>query len=397
MEGAMLLPVILLAIATLSTAIAVYGTLPQWSLLHSGLQIIEMSRRLQWPLLTLSVLMCVTLLVSIVVGKRRVWWLIGFAPALALFAQLFVTGTFANLQVVDHPPTVSVADAGSFMRDDEYVVGLVADDQAYAFPYRQLFSHPVVALPVREKQVVLMWNAFANRAVARMVGRQVVARELEVVSMPSNALLIYNCRLGQFINGLTGLTPEGSVPIGFRAAVPTWKMTWGQWRARYPQSLVMSMPSLGKAPSGPVWPRYPMRVAKAPLPMPAETQVVVFPATRPAAIAESDIKQDPINATIGDEPAVLFRDPASGHVKAFVAKFDNQTSRFVANPSPRRAAKGVFILDTLTNSGWTTAGVAVDGEKEVIGKRLVPITTMEEGLYYGVMREWYPDMEMLKP
>ena len=283
------------------------------------------------------------------------------------------------------------------MNDDEYVVGLVADDQAYALPYRQLFGHPVVAIPVREKQVVVMWNAFANRAVARMVGRQVIARELEVVSMPSNALLIYNARVGPFINGLTGMTPDGPVPSGFHAVVPTFNMTWSQWRGRYPQTVVMSLPSLSKAPTGPIWPRYPMRIAKAPLPMPVETQMIVFPTTRPAMIVESEVKQEPINASIGDEPAVLFRDPATGRVKAFVGKVSGQPSRFLANPSSRRAAKGVFILDTLTNSGWTTAGVAVDGEKEVIGKRLTPITNMEEGLYYGVMREWYPDIEMLKP
>lgn len=393
----MILPLILLTIAILSAATAVYGMLPQWSLLHNGIQIIEMARRLQWPLLTLSVLMCMTLVVSIIIGKRRVWWVIGFAPVLALFAQLFVTGTFTNLQVVDHPPTVGAADAASFMKGDEYVVGLVADEQAYAFPYRQLFGHPVVVLQVREKQVVLMWNAFANRAVARTLGRQVVARELEVVSMPSNALLIYNSRVGQFINGLTGLTPEGTVPGGFHAPVPTAKMTWGQWRGRYPQTLVMSMPALAKAPAGPIRPRYPMRVDKTALPLPAETPVLVFATTRPVAVAENAVTEQPINTSVGDEPAVLFRDPATSQVKAFARTFDGHSSRFVANPSMLRAAKGVFMLDAATNSGWTSAGVAVDGEKDVIGKRLPAITTMEEGLYYGVMQEWYPEMELVKP
>lgn len=392
----MILPLILLTIATLSAAVAVYGTLPQWSLLHHGIQIIEITRQLQWPLLTLSVLMCVAMVVSIIIGKRRVWWLIGFAPVLALFAQLFVTGTFTNLQVVDHPPTVDVASA-SFMKDDEFVVGLVADEQAYAFPYRQLFTHPVVVLQVREKQVVLMWNAFANRAVARTMGRQVVARELEVVSMPSNALLIYNRRVGQFINGLTGLTPEGTVPGGFHAQVPTAKTTWAQWRGRYPQTQVMSMPALTKAPTGPIRPRYPMRVDKTALPLPAETPVMVFPATRPVVIAESAVKQEPINVSVGDVPAVLFREPGTDRIKVFERKFDGNSSRFVANPSVRRATKGVFMLDTATNSGWTIAGVAVDGEKEVIGKRLQPIISVEEGLYYGVMREWYPEIELLNP
>jgi hypothetical protein len=33
----------------------------------------------------------------------------------------------------------------------------------------------------------------------------------------------------------------------------------------------------------------------------------------------------------------------------------------------------------------------------MIGKRLPPVVGVEEGLYYGVMREWYPEMELVGP
>lgn len=391
----MIVPLILLIVATLSAAVAVYGTMPQWSLLNNGLEIIEMTRRLQWPLLTLSVLMCLTLVVLVIVGKRKVWWLVGFAPLLALFAQIFVTGTFTNMRAVDGPPTVQASQA-SFMKDEEYVVGVVADEQAYALPYRQLFNHPIIALPMREQRVLVFWSAFANRAMAFRVGRQVIPRELEVVSMPSNALLVYNRRVGQFINGVTGLTPDGHLPGGFHERIATTKTTWAQWRARYPQTLAMAMVSQGNAPAGPVQPRYPMKVDKLQLTMPRDAQVLVFPTTRPVALPEEMVTPEPLNLVPGEQPVMVFRDPVTGRARAFERKLEGKTTRFLANPSKMRAAKGVFMLDVATNSGWTTAGIAVDGEEEVIGKRLQPFP-IEEGLYYGVMREWYPEMEIVQP
>ena len=241
----MILPLFLIALATLSAAVAVYGTLPQWVLHEHGMQIIEITRRLQWPLFTLSILLCMTLAVLIIVGKKRAWWLIGFAPVLALFAQQFATGSINAYRILDNPPPVPAAQA--IVTDQEFVVGVRYGENYYAFPYRTLYYAPVIIQNERERRYMLMWSAFANRAVAWHVTRQIQPRELDIVSMPANALLIFNSRVGQFINGLTGITPSGAKPEGFVSTVPTYKMSWARWRNQ-------------KGDTGAYWPQFRHRV-----------------------------------------------------------------------------------------------------------------------------------------
>ena len=394
----MLLPLFLILVATLSSAIAVYGTLPQWALYSHGMQVIQWTRQLQWPLLTLSLILCLSLMVLIIIGKHRIWWLIGLAPVMALFCQQFISGSMNSFKVIEQPETAPAQNA-DFVPDEEYVVGLSFNEQYYAFPLRQLFNSPVILQSDREKKMCLMWSAFANRAMAFHVQRSMHARDLDIVSMPANAILIYNARVGQFINGLTGLTPKGDLPNGFRAPIPTLKTHWRVWRAAHPNTRVMHLPTLSTAVGTPILPQFPMRSATTqPAQLPVNTPVVVFATTRPAiAIQESRITPTPINIMLGELPVVIFRDKATGRVKAFERRYADRQSKLLLNPSPARAAKGVYLIDVATNSGWTTAGVAVDGDPAIIGAKLAPVTGFEEGLYYGVMREWYPTLELLEP
>jgi hypothetical protein len=48
------------------------------------MDVIEMARRLQWPLLTLALLLALVLLTLIIAGRKRAWWIIGLGPLLAL-------------------------------------------------------------------------------------------------------------------------------------------------------------------------------------------------------------------------------------------------------------------------------------------------------------------------
>ena len=58
----MFLPLLLIAVAILSAAIVAYGTQPGWVVYDRGLELILASRRMQWPLIVLSLVLCVTLM-----------------------------------------------------------------------------------------------------------------------------------------------------------------------------------------------------------------------------------------------------------------------------------------------------------------------------------------------
>src|SRR5690242_10543210 len=114
-----------------------YGTSPALAVYPHGLQLIMLARRLQWPLIALCLILCLVLLVLVIAGKRRAWWLIGLGPVLALFAHRFASAPQHQFSVADNPQFVS-AD-GSRTQADDWIVGVIVDDQPLAFPYAQLY------------------------------------------------------------------------------------------------------------------------------------------------------------------------------------------------------------------------------------------------------------------
>ena len=102
-------PLLLIALAVSAAAMLAYGTSPNWSQFEQGLRVIVWSRRLQWPLVTLSLLFCVVLIGLVVVGQRRAWWLIGLGPVLALFVHRFGADNPLAPCVADNPPLLAVS------------------------------------------------------------------------------------------------------------------------------------------------------------------------------------------------------------------------------------------------------------------------------------------------
>src|SRR3954447_3358140 len=86
---ATLFPLTLITIAVLLAAWMSYGVDPRWADKSWGLSLIVLSRRLQWPLIAFSLIACLLLLGMVITGTRRVWWLIGLAPVLALYSHRF--------------------------------------------------------------------------------------------------------------------------------------------------------------------------------------------------------------------------------------------------------------------------------------------------------------------
>lgn len=379
------------AVATLFAGVVAYGTHPLWAQFRYGLDFILLSRQLQWPFIVLSLIATIALVATVIAGRRRAWWLIGLAPILALFGHRFATDPAGDMASVENPTFVAAGEATPFLADDDYVVGLTLEGKNYVYPYAALYSTPAVIHAQHDKRVLVMWSAPANRALAFMVSRDLKARELDVVSTPANALLLYNTSGGVFINGLTGRTPDGREPPGFLSPVPTSKMTWRRWRAACPETQVMVSAGrlAARAPRGPIPPTFPMpRIGTKHEP---DLKVVVIGTEKPAAVRSSSLTAAPLNLSADSVPVVAFRDPATGAVRGFRRRVDDLSPRFKANKDPAR--KGVHIVDTDTNTGWNVAGVAVHGKKEFRGKRLSPVV-VEDELYWGVMKFWYPDLQL---
>jgi hypothetical protein len=384
----------LTTLATLLAALVAYGTHPVWAQYPHGLGLILFSRQVQWPALFLSLASIIAVVALVIAGRQRAWWLIGLAPVMTLFAHRFATDPTAGMASVEDPAFVPAAQA-AFVNDDDFVVGLTFGDKTYAYPYAALYSTPVVIHAQHDKRILVMWSPTANRAVATTVKRDLRARHLDVVSTPANALLVYDTARGQFINGLTALTTRGEKPPGFGTAVPTAKMPWRQWRALHADTEVMV--PVGRmaaaAPRQPLLPSCPMpRGVGGDL---AGTPVVVVGTSSPAAVAEKDLGAAPVNLTADGTPVLTFRDGRTLAARAFARRVDDLSPRFTLNRDPARAAKGAAFVDSDTDSGWNADGVAVDAKKEYRHRKLAPVV-VEDGLYWGVMKHWYPNLELAR-
>jgi hypothetical protein len=386
-----LLPLALIIPALLATVLVAYGPYSGWASLPHGLAVIYLSRRLQWPLLAFAIILCLALLVLVISGKRRAWWLLALAPILTLLLHRFATDPMQRFLIAENPPFIAASEATS-IHDDDSVVGLRFDGQWYAFSYASLYRSPVVMLADRGGRLLLMWSPYANAASAWEVGRDVPARQLEIVAMPANTLLAYNARRGEFINGLTGENQRGQKATGLGQPIQTIKTTWRDWRTAHPETLVM----LTQPEPGEVLPTGPIRMAY-PLPArlggdSANQRVAVIRATPPALIPMDADLQLPANLKIEQTPILIVRDRSTGRLRAFDRRIDDLSPRYMPNVDPKR--KGVAYVDSDTHAGWSAELAAIDGPAELRGRKLKEIVVTPD-LYRGVVEFWYPDVKEL--
>jgi hypothetical protein len=383
----MALPLIVIVLAIVVAAVLAYGTDPNWAHFHRGMDLIIWSRQWQWPLLAVSVALCLILLVIVISGKRRAWWLIGLLPVLVLFTHRFITGPAATSKVVENP-TFIAADRATFLHENDYIVGVRFADSAYAFPFSVLYGAPAVIQNDQDQRMILLWSPYANKATAYSITRDLKARDLEVVSWPANAMLLYNSRLGQFINGITAKTTKSQTPTGFRLPMRAVKEMWADWRQQYPHSLVMAPLNANweTAPSSPLPPRYPM-----PTTQPTDfRRVCLVSAVEPVAVPSDSISDVPLNLSAGGLPILVLRDALSGQALAFDRHVGTDLFPRFAKTSDARRPTAVMV-DTDTATEWSIAGVALQGASETRGQSLRPLI-VEDGLYWDVMKFWLPDL-----
>ncbi|CAA9407201.1 MAG: hypothetical protein AVDCRST_MAG64-2089 [uncultured Phycisphaerae bacterium] len=380
--GTVRLPVLLLLFAVLAAAVMAYGTHPAWAQFPNGLAFILLARRMQWPMVALALVLCLVLLALVISGRRRAWWLIGLGPVLALFVHRFASNPANDFACVENP-TFALASDATHVADGDWVVTLQFGDGHYAYPYAALYEAPVVIHAEHDKRVAVMWSAYANRAIAVPVGRELRAADLTVVGTPANMLIVYNGRLGEFINGVTGRTPDGRKPGGVGEPLATaGKTTWRAWRDRHPDGKVL-LPVGAKyatSPRVPIRPVYPLPAAYRLLP---GDGYVLVGAKQPLAIPTSAVTAEPLNVKADGVAALVFRDPADGAVRGFERRVGDLVPQFRANREPRRRPEALFV-DADTGAEWSAEGVAVAGPAGIRGKRL-PRLAVDHDLHFGIM------------
>lgn len=352
-----------------------------------GLWLIALTRKIQWILLILTLLPCLVLIVIVSMNKARVMWLLGLSIVVGMLFFRFSTTSRKPVRVLEAESMPTLAEA-KLDSDDEYVVGVVLGDQAFAFPYRGLYRTPIVQLTDFDRRLVLIHSPHANTATALETTREVRASDLEYIAQPANSTLVYNRKYGEFIIGLTGKTVDGLTPTGVRNFLPTYRMPLMLWRRLYPQSklMVLTQRDMG-FPGVQLKPKYPPRLKDESLP--AETPILLLRTDPPAALLMGNYEK-PTYVRIGQTPIVIWSD--RGQIRAFQRTVD--TDLFLTF-EVRQNRQGVEqLVDRQTGSVWTFSGRSVQGPLQ--GKQLTPVV-LEENVYWGVSREWFSDLRLIRP
>lgn len=384
-----LLTLLLVTLALASASAVALGTHPLMMQYGNGLELILIARRLQWPVTAVCLIACVALIVLVISGKRRAWWLIALAPVLFLFYQRFGGENFRRLSILDNPPFVSVEKA-QHVKETTPVVGLVFEGTAYAYPCGALALAPVLVQSDADKRLMLMYSPYAGRARAYTIDHSIKTRELEIVSMPANATLLYNGRIGQFINAFTGLTTTGAKPEGCMAGVETTRTTWKQWLVSHPETRLLAtrISPAGERPAA----RF--TCGKIELPLPADTRVTLLGTPVPVAIKPVKIPSNAevMNVTAGGANLLIFRDKEGGRLRVYDRAVKGDLfPKFTRTAIARKPE--VALVDSDSNSLWSADGRCVEGFAKGEKLRLVEI---EEELPLGTLKVFYPQLELIE-
>lgn len=366
-----LAPLLLILLGVTSAAGVAFGCDPAVSDWLGGLWVLRAMHRLQWLLIGLTVLSGLGLAALVTFERRRAWWLLGLLPVVGLFGWRF--GTAADrlsLWVEDQPAFASAAQS-AWLGDDDLVIGVEVEGQAYAYPLPALRRAPVVVQSDRARRLMVAWSAGANCASAVWVDRVVRGRDLEVVAAPAGVLLVYNRRLGVFFDALTLRDPARRPAAGLGERLPTTLVPWGQWRTARPETLVLQ-------------PRFPP-ARDNPETVAAEPVALICTAP-PIALSLAAISDQPLNVSSGPSAALLFREP-DGRLRAFDRRVDGDLFPRFSLQTDRRTGRAT-LLDADTGSTWGFDGIATAGPME--GKRLAPLI-VQPGVSAAAVRYWAPD------
>jgi hypothetical protein len=144
---------------------------------------------------------------------------------------------------LDHPNHVPAAEA-DYLNDDNVVFGFVIDGEARAYPKRILAWHELALDRVGGRDLAIVYCTLCGTVIPfdARVGGRVLTFGTSGLLYRSNKLM-FDHETASLWSSLTGEPVVGPlVELKLKlSALPVVTTTWGEWRARHPDTLVLSL------------------------------------------------------------------------------------------------------------------------------------------------------------
>ena len=281
------------------------------------------------------------------------------------------------IRPIYNPEYERAGEARAWLGDGDRVIGVVVAAGAFAYPVKTLVFREIVN---EELDGVPVAVTFCPLCVSGVVfDRRVDGRTLllgNTSALYDNDMVMYDHQTGSYWHQVSGRAIVGELSGASMDLVPSMMATFAEWRALYPETLVLSNAKARVARSADPSERVKAAVNRGRfsfpiseqatsdrrLPLGAEVLVVLL-AGEEKAYALLDVAAEPANDYVGGAPVVVF---GSGDaMAAYVARAGGRELTFVA-------ADGGAFTDQETGSTWDLGGSATAGPLEGASLTLVP-------------------------
>ncbi len=144
---------------------------------------------------------------------------------------------------LDHPKQVAAEEA-TYLEDDNVVFGLFVDGEPRAYPKRILAWHELALDRVGERELAIVYCTLCGTVIPfdARAGGKVLTFGTSGLLYRSNKLM-FDQETASLWSSLTGEPVVGPlVQLKLRlTALPVVTTTWGEWRARHPDTRVLSL------------------------------------------------------------------------------------------------------------------------------------------------------------
>jgi hypothetical protein len=266
-------------------------------------------------------------------------------------------------------PEFVTASEATFLQNDDILLGVASGNVAKAYPAADLAQHGAVSDAVPDGPISVTWCGVCNTGLVfraevkgrrlhfqydRMVGANEVQKDFETGTSWQQA---------------TGEAIDGPLKGTRLQLYPVVRTTWGEWRKRFPNTLVLkplpgyadvmagmstrikaaTRDATATAPKGALTldERLPARETIAGIGIGRDAVAFPFSALRIARV---------VNERVGGVPILVVHQPSSDTTTAFDARAKGKALRFEA-----ANAEASSLVDLDTHSTWNAYGLSVEG------------------------------------
>lgn len=346
---------------------------------------IYLNRRFLW---TLGTICFVVLLGRALTGYAEEYWLWTALITIAVLGFMFWSGYVPYVMTPPQDPEVlSPDEADKLLKPDDYVLGVVHNGQARAYPRDSISRPHFYSDRVGDQDLTVSYCILCNSGIAFKNELKGKPLDLKCITAYNNNIIYQDKNSGNFIQQLDGKVihgPDKGTELDFLPVIMT---TWKEWKDLHPDTKLYYAPAKtlrDKMVAGMLQMLIPIpKLSKRSKPwhriqgeldqrLPAMSFILGVEINgEKCAYPLSLLRNNPvINDRIGGEKIVVLYNGAKDTAAIYSRKLDDKSldfSRISEDPS----LPATIAIDEQTGSKWDVTGTAIEGELK--GKTLQSI------------------------